>query len=537
MKKLLVLCALGFVLFQAFPLFAGGRQNTETAPSQAAGSGTGVHVTRKVVNVGINADPGSLAPWANANTGRTAIMEQLFETLAHRVGSEIIPVIMKSYQIAGDGKSMDVVIWDTIYDSAGNHITARDVVFSYNRAKELQAVRNLTFIDRAETAGDYTARFHFNRALLIYDIESLFEGLAIVSQKAYEASPDGMATTPVSTGRYRVTKYTSGYIVTLEKNDAYWQKDESRIYARNQANTQTINYYIITEPSQMTMALEQGSIDMSWGVSNSDLYIFDKGGPQSAKYKVLKVADNLVMQFFCNGSTGKPTENEDLRKAIYYAVNKEVVLQSVYNGNGSVVYDTARPACPDYNPAWEKQDNFYHYNLDKAKEYLAKSGYRPGQLTLTLLVEGTETSANLAVLIQSFLSQIGINVRINTVQASILISTSQDANAWDLLLQGYAASSYVPAGYAYVFDANNYSWGGTICFIKDDRFQNLLSAARLLATHTQETVDAAHNYIVDHAYGMGLVNYSVNFVVPNWLDDMVLSYKLAILPGGSTYTE
>jgi ABC-type transport system substrate-binding protein len=358
MKKLLVLFTL--VLFWTIPLFAGGNQETGTAPAPAA-SGSAGHVFRKTVNVGINADPGTLAPWANPSTGRAAVIEQIYETLAHRVGSDIIPVIMKNYKIADDGKSMDVVIYDYVYDSAGNHITSKDVLFSFNKGgPELQAVRNLTYIAGGEIIDNYTVRFHFNRPLFVYDIEFLFEGLAIVSQKAYEASPDSMATSPVSTGRYKVTKYTSGYILTLEKNDTYWQKDESLIHARNNANAQTINYYIIMEPSQMTMALEQGSIDMSWAVSNTDLYIFDKGGFQSAKYKVLKAADNLVMNFFCNSSPGKPTENEDLRKAIYYAMNKEVVLQSVYNGNGLVVYDTSRPGCPDYNPAWEKEDSFYH---------------------------------------------------------------------------------------------------------------------------------------------------------------------------------
>jgi ABC-type transport system substrate-binding protein len=167
---------------------------------------------------------------------------------------------------------------------------------------------------------------------------------------------------------------------------------------------------------------------------------------------------------------------------------------------------------------------------------MAKAGYKPGQLTLTLLVEGSETTANLAVLVQSFLSQIGINVKINTVQPSMLITTSRDPNAWDLLLQGWS-SYYVPTGWANVFAASNFPSGGTIAFAKDDKLQSLISAARLLATHNQETVDAAHKYIVEHAYGMGLVNYSVNFVVPKWVDDMVMSYKLAILPGGSTYTE
>jgi len=346
-----------------------------------------------------------------------------------------------------------------------------------------------------------------------------------------------MARAPVTTGRYKVTKFTSGYVVTLEKVKNYWQKDESLIYARNQANAETINFYIITEPSQMTMALEQGSIDMSFQVSSSDLYLFDQGGPQSSKYKVLHLPDNLVMEFYGNVTPGKPTANEDLRRAIYYAVSKETVLQSIYGGNGTVVYDTVRPECPDYNKAWETEDNYYHYNLGKAKEYLAKSSYKAGQLTLTLLVEGTETTSNLAVLIQSFLSQIGIGVKIKTVQPSMVQAISEDPGEWDLFLQASASSNYAPSGWAYLFDKSYHPWGGSINFVVDPRLQELLDTSRLRSTHSQQTVDAVHKYIINHAYAMGLVNYSVNFVVPVWMDEMVTTYRYALLPGGSTYTK
>jgi ABC-type transport system substrate-binding protein len=529
---LVLACCCG-VLF-----FAGcNKQSSISSVPAPASPISGAHVVRKVVNVGINADPGTLTPWANPGTGRTAVIQQIYEALAHRIGAEIIPVVMKTYKVADDGMSMDVTIYDYVYDTAGNHITSSDIKFDFDKARELSAIRAGAFIDRAEVIDDYTVRFYFNRELMIYDIEGFFESLLVISQKAYESSPDAMASTPISTGRYRVTQYTSGYILILEKNPSYWQKDESLIHARNQANAETINYYIITEPAQMTMALEQGSIDMSWAVSASDLYLFDEGGAQSSKYKVVRVADNVVMQFHQNQSEGKPTENADLRRAIYYAVNKEVILQSVYGGNGVVCYDTSRPACPDYNPAWETQDNYYHYNLEKAKSYLEKSGYKPNQLTLTLLVEGTETTSNMAVLIQSFLSQIGINVRISTVQPALMMSTARNPDSWDLYLQGSASSNYAPVGWAYIFDGAYYPWNGTISFSTDPKIQELLDLARFRSTHSQTTVDAFHNYVVDNALDMGLVNLTFAFVIPAWMDDMALSYQLVILPGGSTYTE
>lgn len=51
----------------------------------------------------------------------------------------------------------------------------------------------------------------------------------IVTQAAYEASPDQMAVDPVTTSPYRVTSYQTGSKITMEYTGAYWQTDESLV--------------------------------------------------------------------------------------------------------------------------------------------------------------------------------------------------------------------------------------------------------------------------------------------------------------------
>ncbi|MDL2319450.1 ABC transporter substrate-binding protein, partial [Eubacteriales bacterium OttesenSCG-928-A19] len=288
-------------------------------------------VIKDVVNVGINADPGDLSPWGPNSTGRTATTDNLYQSLAVCAGGEIYGVLMKEYVLAEDESYMDVYLYDYIHDSAGNHMTASDIVFSFDKCIELGNVNGLSYIDSAEAIDDYTVRFNFGKTLYVYDLETLFETFYIVTEAAYEASADGMSTMPVTTFPYKVTDYTSGYLLTLEKVDDYWQTDEAAIHPRHKANVNTINYYIITETAQMTMALENGSIDMSWAVSTDDLYVFQEGGSQAGNYWVHQAPDNLVMQLFANCSDDKATSNVDLRKAIYYAVDSNIVLQSVYN--------------------------------------------------------------------------------------------------------------------------------------------------------------------------------------------------------------
>lgn len=53
---------------------------------------------------------------------------------------------------------------------------------------------------------------------------------AIVTQAAYEASPDQMATTPVGTSAYLVDSYVPGSEIVMKDTGDYWQTDESLVH-------------------------------------------------------------------------------------------------------------------------------------------------------------------------------------------------------------------------------------------------------------------------------------------------------------------
>jgi ABC-type transport system substrate-binding protein len=270
------------------------------APAVSGSSGAPAAGIRDVINVGINADPGDLSPWSPVSTGRSDTEEMLYQALAVSVAGESQGVLFKEFKLSPDEKYVDIFLYDYIHDSAGNPIKASDVVYSYTKAKASGNVRSASVCDRAEELDEYTVRLYFNKTLYVGELDMLLTQIYIVSKTAYESSSDGMASSPVSTSPYKLTKYTSGYMLTFEKDANYWQKTDSLTPARYKANVKTINYYIITETSQMTMALENGSVDLSWHVGNDDIHLFDAGGAQSGKYAIYKAPDNLVTEVWLN---------------------------------------------------------------------------------------------------------------------------------------------------------------------------------------------------------------------------------------------
>ena len=498
----------------------------------AKGDGTAEHVIRDSITVGVQSDPADFAPWAANSNGRTNALWGLYQELGHIISGEFVPAIVKEYTIAEDGKSMTCTIFDYITDSAGNKLTANDVKFSFETGTALGYITGVSMIDEIVVDNDYQFTFKFGKELRLGELDTIFR-TAIVTQAAYEADPNGMSTNPVGTGPYTLTSYTAGSSFTYTAREDFWQTDENYLCARDRANVKTINYVILAESSQRTMALEQKSIDMCSEISNEDIGEFREGGAYSGDYWTYGVPDNLSLLIFCNCDSSRLTSNKDLRTAIFYAINAETILQSVYNGNGTNPKSMSPTWGTGYAASVDSEDNYYNYSVDKAKEYLEKAGYNGEELTI--LTEATGNVANSAVLVQAFLSAAGINAKIQSVDSTILQATYTNPDGWDILLTQNACNTYAVTAFN-PLSSDRYTTG-TINHIYDDKLQELLATAYAMSTAGEESFKALHDYVVENAYGMNLVNYTTTYVVPSFMDSVCLSYKKSFIPGGCTYIE
>ena len=496
------------------------------------GDGTAEHVIRESITVGVESDPNDFAPWAANSNGRTNALWGIYQELGHIIDGEFVPALVKEYTLADDGMSMTCTLFDYIYDSAGNHLTANDVKFSFETGTALGYITGVGFIEEIVVDSDYQFTFKFNKGLSLGDMDTIFR-TAIVTQAAYEADPNGMSTNPVGTGPYTLSSYTAGSSFTYTARDDFWQTDEAYLAARDTANVKTINYVILAESSQRTMALEQGTIDMCSAISNEDVGEFADGGAYSENYWTYGVPDNLSLLVFCNCDESRLTSDVNLRTAIFYAIDANTILQSVYNGNGTTQHDMSPAWGTGYVSSFDSEENYYNYNIEKAKEYLAKSNYNGEELVI--LTEATGNVANSTVLVQAFLQAVGINATISSVDSTILQATYTDPTTWDILMTQNACNTYSVTAYN-PLNSDRYTTG-TINHIYDDKLQELIKTAYSLDTAGDEALQALHDYVIENAYGMNLVNYTTIYVVPECMDSICLSYKKSFVPGGCTYIE
>lgn len=511
---------------------SGGSGTQTSEPSGNAGD----PIQKDVVNVGVETDPSDLSPFGPQTTGRTAVINNMYESLGHMIDGEFVGVLAKSYELSEDEKTLTFYLYENIHDQAGNPFTASDVVFSFNTKVDAGNFANVDFVESVEAVDDYTVQFNLDPPLTSTNIATLVQETYCVTQAAYEASSDGMVTDGiVSTSHYKVADYQSGYLLTLEKYKDYWQTDAALIHERNQANADTINFYVMAESNQRTIALENGTIDMCWSIPSTDLYKFEEGGEQSANYWTSSQSDNLSTVLLFNHSDGHETSDVNLRKAIGYAINSEMIVQSVYGGYAEANYDISRSASAGFNEAWKTQDNFQQYDAEKSADYLAQSGYSGN--ALSLLCNSDSASTNAATLIQGFLAAVGINVEINSVDSATINTYLADDSQWDLALTQTAAEIYVTQSWLKHLDYNATGTGKTLSFLKDDTLEELVLNAAYISTSTQETIDACHDYVTENAIILGLANPHLSYVVNKDCQSLCFGYKHEILPGACVYTK
>jgi ABC-type transport system substrate-binding protein len=533
MKKVMVVIS----IFMIVALLAGCAPKATEAPAQETAApveGTtapveGPYIAPKVT-VAVGGDPSNLGPFVGMSLGRIGVLTTMYEYLFYQVGPELTPFIAKSFEKVGD-KAYDVTIFETVTDSAGNHITATDVAYSYNTGMTLGNLRPLGDIESVTVKSDYVVEFVTKEVQGPGGIEKILVECPIVSQKAYEASADQMATKPITTAAYVLTEYVPGSSLTFERRADYWQTDPTMSPVVAKSNVQTAVFQIISEPAQHTVALQTGSADVSTSVPGSDVSLFEG----QAGFTVLRKMDNLTNVLAFNGTEGNPFASKELRQAVSYAIDRKALCEAIAPGACNPSHEIGNSNFIGYMTKWDTEA-YYEYDLAKAKELYAASG-APANLTVTLLAQSQPPSTGLVCqVIQADLEALGITVNIVQVDPPVFNTEKTIPDKWDLSLDAAAGGDFVFSPWKLMFDQNRYN-GTTSNWFKDDQLQALMDTASADATFNDANVDAAWQYIKEQDYMQGLFSYVNNIVSVSSVTSVFLDGRGFVVPGACEYAQ
>jgi ABC-type transport system substrate-binding protein len=533
---LLIILSMVVVLLAGCSSNSAKTNNTTKSSDNATSAGSN---KKNTLRVGINADPGTLAPFVASGSGFSYIAWTLYEPLADldSVGGKLQGYIMKEYKEVAK-LTYNITIYDKVFDTAGNQITADDVIFSINTLKANNASANMKYIDSIKKLDDYSIEMKLN-CDFIGGLGRVLASCRIVSKKSYEASADQMAKTPVGTTGYKMTNYVPGATITFEKTNKFWQNDASKRAAFQGQGPDVIEYQIIKEAAQMAIALETGKIDLALQMDSAQAKRFMEGGSNANKgFKVFTTESNIVNQMYLNCDTDTAFyNNKALRQAVLTSIDKAGLVKGAVSGFGNPLHDFGSNLFPDYSKKWDSQD-YTDYNVEKAKKLLEQAGYKPGQLTLKIMTDNTALRNKVAQMIQGYLQVIGINSQILQYDQALFNKYKIDtanAHEWDICLDNTGASDYLAAVYRSKFDSRSFD-NGTTNGVKDEKLQQLILKANSPDSHTAEDMDNLHNYMTDQAYAMGLFSNTTFMVARKGVEKLVFDSKCYVAPCATVFS-
>lgn len=533
-----------------------GTQNTDkpgtdtpTTPAvpvipEGALVGSGVHggtgyvtdsIQKDVVKIAASNVATTISPWAGTNQGRHQIMYSMYQPLFEydkATGNNVLVIAKQIDKI--DDFTFKITIHDNVVDHDGNKFTAADAVYSIVTCADLGNVSGMKYIDKVTQTGDYTLEVKMTTDA-DYQFASSVTMIMMVTQKAYEASGDEMATRPVGTGPYKFVSFESGSNFVLEKVDNYWgaalnDRETNDAWYYHAQNVNRIEFTKIKEAAQQTIALENKEVQAAYRMSADEANRLK----DNKDFNVWATTDSKSYNLFFNCGDKSPMASQALRQAVCYAIDAPAVLKMSANNNGVLSTTFGSAVFADVNPEWAKED-YYGLDTAKAMQLIKDSGFDTSKEIRLMVNTGDAGAVSIAQVMQSYLLAAGLKLKIEQYDNATFAKVKYDADKYDIRIDS-ASFTCVADLWTQFLDSgkNEVSYAQ----IDDPALEAIL--AKLKSAEGRANVanmNEAHYYIKDKAYCYGL--YCQMLFDATSADIMEFAYmpKLYAMPGAFCYTK
>lgn len=495
---------------------------------------------REKITIAISGDGSTFDPFTQARWGN--IIFPFFQGLALTDSAGKLRLQMLKSIEKVDDLTYNCEIWDFIYDSEGNHITADDVLWSINYYTSMGNAGAVNKLDHLEKTGEYTFIWHCNSPFAVGEMEKNFSNTKVLSQKAYESrGKAGMASEPIGSGAYVLESYIPGSTVVITANEDFWMKnitDEAWLaenyYANDFQNVKTIEYQIIQDAGSRAIALEMGMVDAADSLNAADVDYF-VANPQLGIVPV-EVPQDPPVAYYYNCNEASPCSDVNLRKAICYALDNVAIAAGI-SFPGQAAYGMS-PRMYDAPESWTTGEgrDYYEYNLELAKDYLAKSSYQ-GE-SLVIMYQEMNAFPDVVVMMQAALKEIGVNVTLLPADFAVLNEYSTDYTKWDITYAIMGGGNYLSAVLKkfWTEDSAASNNGNQVTGIVDPHLDELFVALKEDAN--DETISAWDEYFTNEmCYGYAICLYSTQTACQSDINCVLTGAQHNLTPNAFTFAD
>ena len=232
--------------------------------------------------------------------------------------------------------------------------------------------------------------------------------------------PDGFAdwANPVGTGGYLLESFDPGVRIAGKRNPNYWRS--------GRAHVDSFDITVINDGTARLNALLTGQVDNINRVDPRLVPLVE----QNPKLEIARAPGgwHTVISMMNDRA---PFDNQDLRLALKYGIDREQIVKALFGGYGTVGNDHPIPRT---DPNWNSELPQIGYDADKAKYYFRKSGLTDPKIVLQASDAAFAGAVNMGELFQQSAAKAGIPIEIKKEPADGFWN-----NVW---LKGACVTSY-----------------------------------------------------------------------------------------------
>ena len=385
-------------------------------------------------------EPSSLIYMVAGESASATITANIFnKLLKYDKNLDLEGELAQSWQVSEDQKTITFKLKPNLKWADGQPLTSADVLFTWRLVTDDKTqspyASDFQLVKKAEAPDIQTFSVTYDKAYA--PALDSWSGLQVLPKHLLEGKDlhtTGFARNPVGSHYYKLDSWVTGENLKLSKNPNS---------VLGPANINHLVTRIIPDNSAQFLELMADNID-SMGLDPIKYSRIIPARPElKEKLALYKELGNNYTYLGFN-LKHKPFDDKRVRQAINYAIDKQEIIDGVLLGLGESVASPYKPGTRWSNPALKP----YPYDKNKAIALLKEAGfsdkngdgilYRDGKpLSFEILTNQNKEREKTAVLVQRRLKDIGIEVKIRSIEWASFISRFIKTGDFDAVILGW----------------------------------------------------------------------------------------------------
>ena len=413
--------------------------------------------------------------------------------------SQVQPGLAESWEVSDDGLEYTfhlrpgVKFHTTEYFTPTRDFNADDVIFSFERQRladgawyeyttgisweYFNGMSMPDLIKEIVKVDDLTVKFVLNRPEAPMVANLAMDFASIVSKEYADqleaaGAKEQLNQQPIGTGPFSFVAYQQDAAIRYKAFDDYWggrQAIDDLVFA------------ITTDAAVRRQKLEAGEChvmpypapaDVEALKANADITVMEQQG--------------LNVGYLAYNTQQEPFDNPAVRKALNMAINKQAILDAVFQGSGQAAKNPIPPTMWSYNDSIEDDE----YNPEAAKAALEAAGVSDLSMKIWAMPVQRPYNPNarrMAEVMQADLGEIGVDVEIVSFEWGEYLARSSEVDRDGAVLLGWTGDNGDPDNFLAVLLGCDGVGGSNRAQWCNEEFEDLIQKAKVVSDPAERT--------------------------------------------------